>query len=123
MKIAIWLDDLRDPTEWRFKDLLESYAPEATVWWAKDFKEFTELVSFVLLDPDSELTALFFDNDLGTEMQGKDAFNWFEDLVHRHPRLVPTPIALYAQTANPSARKTLHQGFQALHHFWEENPS
>jgi|SaaInlStandDraft_3_1057020.scaffolds.fasta_scaffold95852_2 hypothetical protein len=122
MKIAIWLDDLRDPTEWRFKDLLESYAPEAKVRWAKGYDEFVGMVSFTLLDPDSELVALFFDNDLGAEKQGKDAFNWFESVVHNHPLLVPKPIALYAQTANPSARKTLHQGFRALHRYWEENP-
>ena len=121
MKIAIWLDDLRDPTEWRFKDLLESYAPGATVWWARDYREFIQLTSYVVLDPDSELVALFFDNDLGTEKQGKDAFNWFEALVHEHPRLFSTPISLYAQTANPSARKTLHQGFRALQRHWEKN--
>lgn len=118
MKIAIWLDDIRNPTSRMWEDRIAAYAPDAeTVVWAKTFEEFTEEFTRVRQDPDLELVAVFFDNDLGPGKEGRHTFSWMEGEVREHSM---GPFVLHAQTANPAARKELWGGFQSLHRFWQE---
>ena len=119
MRIAVWLDDLRDPTSGYFREVVRLYAPQAdSVVWVKTYHEFQDAVTNTVSDPEKELTALFFDNDLGdTEegLEGRHAFTWFEMLVHESglPRVV-----LHAQTADPAAKRELTSGFAALERHW-----
>ena len=112
MKIAIWLDDYRDPNLSTWRDLIEHMAPEAeSVVWVKEGEAFRAAV-----EGTEEVVAIFFDNDLGFGVEeGRALFNWFEEYVHLngHPRTF-----LYAQTANPYARKEMRAGFRALDGYW-----
>lgn len=116
MKVAIWLDDLRDPTTLRWRELIEVYAPETEkVFWVKTYDDFRDTFTSVREGPDFTLAGVFFDNDLGEDMDGRHAFTWMEGEV----RLFDLPsFELYAQTANPAARKELQGGFQSLRRFW-----
>ena len=117
-KVAIWLDDIRDPSSSTWRDRIEVYAPEAErVEWVKNYDGFLKLFQSITSNPSLELTAVFFDNDLGEHRrEGRHAFNWMERYVHEHNI---GPFELDAQTANPSARKELRAGFGALRRFWE----
>lgn len=118
MKVAIWLDDFRDPSRLMWRETIEVFAPDAEqVLWAKSYDEFVDMFPKVIAEHDLE--AVFFDNDLGggEGKEGRHAFNWMEAYVHEHNL---KPFILYAQTANSSARKELHLGFGALERFWSE---
>ena len=114
-RIAIWLDDLRNPENHAYSMLLDIYAPNASVLWVKTVSEFKEAVTRVIGNQDQQLIALFFDNDLGTKLEGCDAFNWFEALVYSDNI---KRVGLYAQTQNTSAKLRLEQGFAALERHW-----
>jgi hypothetical protein len=117
MRVAIWLDDLRDPTYLKWKERIEVFAPEAeVVLWVKTYEDFRETFTRIREDADFTLVAVFFDNDLGSAMEGRHAFNWMEKEVRL---LGLPPFTLDAQTANPAARKELQAGFQSLRRFWE----
>lgn len=117
MKIVIWLDDLRDPKSLRWRELIEMYAPEAkTALWVKTYDDFCEVFDRVTDDPNLTLDAVFFDNDLGEDKDGRHAFTWMEGRVRTED--IPT-FTLYAQTANPAARVELQGGFKSLQRFWE----
>lgn len=118
MRVAIWLDDVRNPASMMWKDRVDVYAstPDQVIW-AKTFEEFTQEFTRVRQDPDLELVAVFFDNDLGKGKEGRHAFTWMEGEVREHNM---GPFVLHAQTANLAARKELRGGFQSLHRFWQE---
>jgi hypothetical protein len=113
MRTILWLDDVRDPNTYTWKVYIEArIGPEPyAVVWAKNVTEFKTLFLQQTLD----LWAVFFDNDLGGDGEGKDAFTWMEEEVRT--RQLP-PFALYAQTANVSAQGTLLGGFKVLREFW-----
>lgn len=116
MKVAIWLDDLRDPESLMWRERIEVFAPEAEkVLWVKTHDEFCEAFTRTVDDPNLDLVAVFFDNDLGGDRDGRHAFTWMEGEIRRC-RL--PPFELDAQTANPAARKELQGGFQSLRRFW-----
>jgi hypothetical protein len=111
MATAIWLDDCRDPSKEVWRKLIEAVVPGCDVIWAKDYDQF---INTVLTTPDLE--AIFFDNDLGPlSLEGRHAFTWFEKLCHEEGF---GPVILFAQTANPAAKKELLVGFDSLRRFW-----
>jgi len=119
-RVAVWLDDLRDPHKPPYAELLRVYTPGAEIVWAKDVSSFKISVLKILGDPACELAGLFFDNDLGgmePGSEGRHAFTWFEQLVHLRKL---GPVELFAQTANPAAKRELTSGFAALRRFWEK---
>jgi len=67
-------------------------------------------------DPSTTLDAVFFDNDLGGDKDGRHTFTWMEEQVRLHK--LPS-FTLYAQTANPAARVELQGGFNSLQRFWK----
>lgn len=116
-RVAIWLDDLRDPTHLNWRERIEAVAPDAEeVLWVKTYEDFRETFTLIREDEGLTLVAVFFDNDLGGAKEGRHAFNWMEEEVRL---LGLPPFTLDAQTANPSARKALRAGFQSLRRFWE----
>lgn len=118
MKVAIWLDDFRDPSAYRQSGLINNLAPEIEdVLWAKSYQEFVDM--FPQAAQKHEIQAVFFDNDLGggPGEDGRHAFNWMEAYVREHNL---KPFRLHAQTANPSAKRELHLGFSALYRYWQK---
>jgi hypothetical protein len=114
MKVAIWLDDFRDPSCLSWKGHIEVFAPDTEqVVWVKSYDEFVDMFPKVVAE--HNLVAVFFDNDLGGPKEGRHAFNWMEEYVREHNL---KPFVLNAQTANSAARKELHLGFGALERFW-----
>jgi hypothetical protein len=111
------LDDIRSPTGGHYSGLIEAYAGDCEVCWVKTVPDFKEAFMKFAQAGDVELAGVFFDNDLGRELEGRHAFNWMEEYVREHNL---APFALYAQTANLSARRELNSGFKALRRFWDE---
>ena len=116
-RITIWLDDQRNPQSHSWSMLVDAYAPGTTVIWVKTVTQFCDAVTRVLDQENQELAALFFDNDLGTRLEGYNAFNWFESLVHEKNL---TKVVLYAQTQNTAAKQRIEQGIASLERFWED---
>ena len=133
-RTAVWLDDLRNPKDYQH---LINLSGANDVRWCQTVEEFrTELkalldsqVDFVnrvqpeLREKNVQLVGLYFDNDLGNELpghEGRDAFNWFEELCHDYPNI--PPCFLYCQSSNPAARKSIEQGFSSLYRFWAREP-
>lgn len=120
-KVAIWLDDQRDPTKlpWSLK-----IDPLHTVKWVRDREEFEAAV--LQCAKRGELSALHFDNDLGVpryvgeDQEGRHCFTWFESQVREHGW---GPVGLHAHTANPAALKELTQGFASLRKYWAAQTS
>lgn len=116
-RVAIWLDDLRDPTTLPWSERID---PNHEAVWVKNRAEFEEAV--LEHEASGELAALHFDNDLGVPslpgagQEGRHCFTWFEKQVHERGW---GKVSLYAHTANPSARRELTQGFQALQRYWD----
>lgn len=115
-RVVIWLDDRRGPWSGAWLDYITAHEGEVAIWWAKNAEEFKPLFE-AAVDADVELAAIFFDNDLGTPAEGRDVFRWVERQVRERDI---EPFELYAQTANPAARKALLLGFGALRRFWAE---
>jgi len=109
--IALWLDDLRDPSRYCF--------PEgATPVWVKTREEFE--VEFLRLVSEGTLYSVHFDNDLGRTdpgTEGRHCFNWMEEQCRENGF---GPFKLFAHTSNPAARKELNTGFNSLERFWNK---
>lgn len=123
---VIWLDDMRDPNSETWCEYLARWAPgEYEVVWAKDIDDFKKAVLEIRNSPEMKLHGVFFDNDLGEGIPGRDgkhAFNWLEQETHfnRWPRI---PV-LECQSSNPSAKKEILAGIQSLQRYWNhENDS
>lgn len=107
-KIAIWLDDERDPAKHGFF----TQTSRVQVIWVRTVPEFKK----AFLEA-TNLCCVSFDNDLGRlDGEGKDAYNWMEEEVVT--RNLPS-FSLRAHTMNPSARIYLEQAFKKLCTFWD----
>ncbi len=117
MRIAIWLDDFRNPESRQWSDRIDAIAENPDeVLWAKGPEDFYRMFEEVTSDPDKTLVAVFFDNDLGHgRVEGRHCFTWMEQRV-RELRL--PMFTLDAQTGNPAAKRELRLGFQSLRRFW-----
>jgi hypothetical protein len=116
-RVVLWLDDMRDPSSCSNRDLVNGFNPDEVVW-VKSVDAFKEAFAEIQEDDSKTLVAVCFDNDLGEfGKEGRHAFTWMEKVV-RAKNL--DPFALYAQTANPAAKKELYAGFDALFSFWFE---
>ncbi|MFT5681011.1 MAG: hypothetical protein ACI8RZ_001917 [Myxococcota bacterium] len=115
-KTALWLDDMRDPSVGQWKQLIQLRAPEAdNVRWVKSYDEFVRVFPEIIAETNTQLIAVFFDNDLGIGREGRHAFSWMEECVRESGLDV---FGLYAQTANPAARQELMLGFGSLRRYW-----
>lgn len=120
-KVAIWLDDTRDPAYHRNQDRIEAVLggqlPDQVIW-VKTQEDFQK--TFLrIINSDDLLVGVFFDNDLGPRDEcgeGYDAFCWMENFLRSNDRT--EMFELDAQTANPVAKMKLHQGFRALQSWW-----
>ena len=114
--VAIWLDDLRDPLSPDYRDIIRAVAGDCLVLWAVDVGEFKDAFNKYTIGDRWLLKAVFFDNDLGGAQEGRHAFTWMEERVRE--RELPE-FTLYAQTANPAAKRELDGGFRALEAYWD----
>lgn len=115
-KVAIWLDDERNPNNPLWGALISKHSPDAEeIVWCKNYKQFLSEFTRIREDSEMDLVAVFFDNDLGGKKQGNHAFTWMENQVRLHEL---GPFTLYAQTANTPARLELQGGFESLKRFW-----
>lgn len=115
--VVIWLDDLRNPSQYFNNDFISSHVKNADVHWVKNFFEFRDIIhSFY--DSGVNIHAIFFDHDLGDNHQetGADAFNFLDEFVREHNLL---PIELYTQSTNPSGVRYLEGEFESLYRFWQ----
>lgn len=112
MRYAIWLDDERDPKDHGF-----TYRDdEVRVLWVKTVPDFKQAFLDVTNSEGDILHAISFDNDLGRlDGEGRDAFNWMEDLVRT--RGLPK-FRIYAHTMNTAAKQSMRLGILSLRDYW-----
>ena len=119
--VAIWLDDLRDPFETPWKEMIENNARGIdAVIWAKDVHEFQFHFEEVTKKSSMMLHSVFFDNDLGSTAkgsEGRNAFTWMEEQVRTRNIGV---FGLHAQTANVVAKKEIESAFRVLKDYWNK---
>lgn len=117
MKVAVWLDDERDPRsrQWQDKAQAESNGAERIVW-ADSVDAFEEEVERVVLDGD-ELVACMFDINLGSwSRDGHDAFAWFEGYV-KEMNLPEVKLSCHSM-ATREERFKMKRGFHRLLTYW-----
>lgn len=67
--MKLWLDDLRNPVDYGYPNAL----------WCKNLSSFYSLLKFM---SDSYIDSIHFDNDLGGDEEGYDAFLYVERELH-----------------------------------------
>lgn len=93
--MRIWLDDLRDPVDYGYKDAV----------WLKTSQEFMDFLN----NPSKlyrRVSDWHFDNDLGedSEQEGYDCFLALEEKIV-FGKMLFGPVNLYVHTSNPAAAK------------------
>ena len=100
-KILIWLDDLRNPNEPKWKTWLDMWSPigrtGVDIVWLKSFKE---LKLYLLCNPWPD--AICFDHDLGEGPSGYDAAKYIIDRCMNDD--LPLPL-FCSQSSNPIGKK------------------
>lgn len=101
IEYLLWLDDERDPRNHRVQ--LDCYF----VYWVKTYEEFVEFLD------KKPWSIISFDNDLGTAKEGKDAFNYLEELLITG-KLNAESCIVQVHSANTSARLNMLAGIENL---------
>ena len=99
MKILLWLDDIRDPNDskWREKYLLDEYE----IVWVKNHQE---LVSYI--KENGLPYTIGFDHDLGDDYEtGYDSAKWLVEYVMDNNLNLPQ---WFIQSDNPVGRKNIN---------------
>lgn len=102
-KITIlWLDDIRDPNVFK-----EFYIPQFVsvydeIVWVKNYDEFANYIS------NNEFpNYIFFDHDLGEELNGYDCCKYVVDFMMEH-NIDPNKPSFIVQSANPVGRDNIY---------------
>lgn len=104
MKTLLWLDDIRDPSEGNWFSFNPIDSPFITVWWVKDYGEFTKWI-----ENNGLPAGICFDHDLGMSKQqektGYDCVKWLVEycIVNRQP--LPK---WNVQSANPVGKDNIN---------------
>ena len=121
MKVAIWLDDERDPKsdEWKHLVTYRKRGAERVIW-AADADAFEVEVERAVLDGHT-ITSVMFDIYLGYGYRtGHEAFAWLESYV-KEMGLPPFRLYCHSQ-ASLEERFQLKTAFRRLQAYWKENP-
>lgn len=96
IKTILWLDDIRNPHEKRWAEILNRVAPDAkTITWVKNYEEF---VNYIDTQGLSDLVC--FDNDLGEEKEGYDCAKYLVNYCVEHN--VGTPKFICQSSNQPA---------------------
>lgn len=102
-KITIlWLDDIRDPNV--FKDFYISLFVSIydEIVWVKNYDEFVNYIT------NNEFpNYIFFDHDLGEELNGYDCCKYVVDFMMEH-NIDPNKPSFIVQSANPVGRDNIY---------------
>lgn len=120
MKIAVWLDDERDPrdSEWEPIVSMRKNGAERVIW-AEHVSEFEEEIERIILRGDT-LVSVMFDIYLGSGYRdGHEAFEWLEAYA-KEMGLQPFSLSCHSQ-ADISERHRMRQGFRRLKSYWRQD--
>ena len=100
--IILWLDDMRDPNN--YKDFyINQYVRDCDeIVWVKNYREFCNYLN------SNEFPAyVFFDHDLGEELTGYDCCKYMVDFLMDN-NIDPNDYHFIVQSANPVGRENIY---------------
>lgn len=119
--IALWLDDVRDPSAPHWAPVAAAGAAGGDVVWARTCAAFTAAVDAILATPGLRLVAVMLDWDLSVTdpggPNGVEAARWLRE------RLVDAghgPIALSCHSSSTSGRAEVEAHLALLRAAWAE---
>ena len=102
-KITIlWLDDIRDPNVFKELYISQFVSVYDEIVWVKNYDEFVNYIT------NNEFpNYIFFDHDLGEELNGYDCCKYVVDFMMEH-NIDPNKPSFIVQSANPVGRDNIY---------------
>lgn len=102
-KITIlWLDDIRDPNVFKEFYISQFVSVYDEIVWVKNYDEFVNYIA------NNEFpNYIFFDHDLGEELNGYDCCKYIVDFMMEH-NIDPNKSSFIVQSANPVGRDNIY---------------
>jgi len=120
-RVALWLDDNRDPHSNEWREYARSRANGGTVLWVKSCDALDQASVDIFTDPDRNLVAAMFDYDLSTtDTSGENGGYAFGLLKDNVMDFGAPPFELSTQTNSTHGRQLLERGFGTLREYWRD---
>ena len=102
-KITIlWLDDIRDPNVFKEFYISQFVSVYDEIVWVKNYDEFVNYIT-----NNDFPNYIFFDHDLGEELNGYDCCKYVVDFMMKH-NIDPNKPSFIVQSANPVGRDNIY---------------
>ena len=107
--IELWLDDERDPKN---PQIQRDFGAKGTELWVKTVPEAIKHLSI------DNVTFISFDNDLGTDLEGRDLAKWIEEKAYY--KELPK-LGWNVHSKNPVAAVEIQKAMSNADNYWN-NP-